>query len=135
MRKLTLLPFGLALIYTWLPFMPKPKPSTFGCFGCNSPIWLSEPSHMLVSIPMLILTPLILTKLFWVLLGMLPDHFFYRTLSPTLWTIFLVSAAYYLLRGIKHELPMTAYDFTSLIPFIFFASVDFIFAYKLRKRK
>ena len=90
---------------------------------------------MLVGIPMLILLPAILVKLVWVLMGNLPNHGIYRTAVPVLWLVFFLSASFYLGRAVSDKLPVIPYDFTSLIPYGFFAVVDFIFAAKMRKAK
>ena len=136
-RKLVLLPFALTVLYALLPFMPQPRPLPPGvseCIGCNEPVWLSEPVHMLVGLLMFALFVIVLVKLCVVLAtGKLPNHVVFRTLTPILWIVFFATAAFYLCKGVSGGLPVTPYDSTSLIPYGFFAATDFVFAARLRK--
>ncbi len=137
-RKLVVLPVLLLILCAVLPLPgPRPVPADMaGCFGCDMPVWISEPAHMLVGIPLFLLTILGISKLVLVLLlGTLPDSHIFRTAVPVLWVVFFLSVTYYLVQAVVYAIPLIAYDFTSLIPYLGFAVVDFMFAARLRKRR
>jgi len=128
-RMLVLLPFFVEAFYIMLP-LPQPSPLLV------EPVWHSEPVHLLIGLPMLALIPLILAKLYLVLrTGELPNHILFELVAPTLWLIFFAAAAFYLGSAtLQHRDNLIAYDFTSLIPSLGFAIVDFVFAIRLRRR-
>ena len=132
-RKLVLLPFLVLVLYLASP-MPNPRPwpaEIVSCFGCSEPVWLSEPVHMVVSLPMVALFFITILKAALVLYtGKLMDHWLFRAVAPILWLVFFSGAGYYLWLGASH---LIAYDVTSLIPFFGFAVVDFVFVARLAK--
>lgn len=135
-RKLVLVPIVIAILCELLP-LPKPRPwpdGVTGCFGCSSPVWLSEPMHYPTGLPLTVLVLCAMVKLSVVLVaGHLPKSWIFTRLVPTLWVVFFASAAWYLGRASVRGESLTAYDFTSLILWIGFAVVDIIFAYRTSK--
>jgi hypothetical protein len=139
-RKLVLLPWIFALVYGLLPFGPSPRPIPKGldfCTTCSTPIWLSEPVHPLVLLPLMVLLVLGLIKLSYVLMtGELSAHFVFRILTPFLWVVFFTVVAFYL--GQAYSYPPTKpvpYDYTALIPLGLFAVTDFVFVKRIRMHR
>jgi len=134
-RRLVILPILFALFYGVLP-MTKSHPSTQDLHGVayDPPVWLSEPMHWPMRLVIVCIFFLVVANTARVLLTGRPfNSGVFRTFLPFLWVMFFTCASYYLWRASESIFKPTMYDFTSLIPFIGFAIVDFIFASRLRK--